>query len=143
MAWCARAWPLTTRTPRCRRLLRPPRLKQQPVHATPAARQRASHTSTVATRGCPGLQPAEQSLAGPQNVTNQFSRVGEDPRLRFFGNVRVGSDIGLAELRKAHHAVRARHCCCALLAFCTFARGSRRHVRRRSYWRTARRATAS
>lgn len=51
----------------------------------------------------PGTDPASLWL---QNVINQFARTGQDPRVSFFGNVHVGTDIGLAELRKAHHAVR-------------------------------------
>ncbi len=43
-----------------------------------------------------------------QNVINQFTRLGQDPRVRFLGNVAVNADISLQELRRHYHAVR---CC--------------------------------
>ena len=42
-----------------------------------------------------------------QNVINQFTRLGEDPRLTFLGNVSVGKDIPLERLRQHYHAVQS------------------------------------
>jgi hypothetical protein len=38
-------------------------------------------------------------------VTNQFSRVAVSGRCSFFGNVRLGMDVSLDELRKLYHVV--------------------------------------
>ncbi|XP_024518798.1 NADPH:adrenodoxin oxidoreductase, mitochondrial [Selaginella moellendorffii] len=38
-------------------------------------------------------------------VINQFSRTAEDERCRFFGNVCLGTDVSLEELRKNYHVV--------------------------------------
>lgn len=40
-----------------------------------------------------------------KNVDNTFAKVAKDPRVRFLGNVAVGSDVKVAELREAYHAV--------------------------------------
>jgi hypothetical protein len=40
-----------------------------------------------------------------QNVINQFTALATNPRLTFLGNVRVGRDIGLPELRAHYNAV--------------------------------------
>jgi hypothetical protein len=40
-----------------------------------------------------------------QNVINQFTQLAQDPRLAFLGNVRVGQDLSLAELRAHYNAV--------------------------------------
>ncbi len=40
-----------------------------------------------------------------QNVINQFTRIGQDERVRFLGNVNVGQDIQLIELRQIYSAV--------------------------------------
>ncbi|WIA12056.1 hypothetical protein OEZ85_012135 [Tetradesmus obliquus] len=40
-----------------------------------------------------------------KNVTNQFTRIAQDPRVNFFGNVNVGRDITLDEIRKLYNAV--------------------------------------
>ena len=42
-----------------------------------------------------------------QNVINQFTRIGQDDRVRFMGNVNVGQDITLHELRQFYSAVRS------------------------------------
>lgn len=42
---------------------------------------------------------------GSQNVINQFTSLAGDPRLSFLGNVRVGQDVGLSELRALYNAV--------------------------------------
>jgi hypothetical protein len=43
-------------------------------------------------------------------VTNQFSTTLSSPRLGYLGNVDVGADVSLAELRRLYHLVRARAC---------------------------------
>jgi len=40
-----------------------------------------------------------------KSVQNDFGKVAEDPRFRFFGNVRVGQDVGMAELRGFYDVV--------------------------------------
>lgn len=40
-----------------------------------------------------------------QNVINQFSQLGEDRRVSYFGNVNVGQDIPLSSLRSIFDAV--------------------------------------
>ena len=43
----------------------------------------------------------------PQNVINQFTELGRDPRVRFMGNVRAGTDVPLSSLRTMYSAVRS------------------------------------
>lgn len=49
-------------------------------------------------------------LSLPENlqqiVINQFSRVAQQERCSFFGNVTLGSSISLSELRELYHVVR-------------------------------------
>ncbi|KAL7735047.1 hypothetical protein ACLKA6_016959 [Drosophila palustris] len=40
-----------------------------------------------------------------KNVINTFTKTAENPRLRFFGNVTLGTDVTLQELRERYHAV--------------------------------------
>ncbi|KAF6253362.1 hypothetical protein COO60DRAFT_1273754 [Scenedesmus sp. NREL 46B-D3] len=40
-----------------------------------------------------------------KNVTNQFTRIAQDPRVNFFGNVNVGRDVTVDEIRKLYNAV--------------------------------------
>ncbi|KAH8371032.1 hypothetical protein KR093_005951, partial [Drosophila rubida] len=40
-----------------------------------------------------------------KNVINTFTKTADNPRLRFFGNVTLGSDVTLQELRERYHAV--------------------------------------
>lgn len=40
-----------------------------------------------------------------KNVINSFTKVGSDPRVQFIGNVSLGSDVKLADLRRAYDAV--------------------------------------
>ncbi|PNH02136.1 NADPH:adrenodoxin oxidoreductase, mitochondrial [Tetrabaena socialis] len=49
-----------------------------------------------------GVAPDHQDT---KNVIRQFSDVAADPRVTFLGNVAVGRDVELAELRRLHHAV--------------------------------------
>jgi hypothetical protein len=47
-----------------------------------------------------------------QNVTNHFTRIAQDPRVNIFGNVNVGSDVTVDEIRKLYNAVSARNLFC-------------------------------
>lgn len=40
-----------------------------------------------------------------QNVINQFTRIAQDPRVSFFGNVCVGKDVTVEELRRIYSLV--------------------------------------
>ncbi|KAH8380821.1 hypothetical protein KR200_001698 [Drosophila serrata] len=40
-----------------------------------------------------------------KNVINTFTKTAEHPRLRYFGNVALGTDVSLKELRERYHAV--------------------------------------
>ncbi|KAH8372677.1 hypothetical protein KR009_002621 [Drosophila setifemur] len=40
-----------------------------------------------------------------KNVINTFTKTAEHPRLRYFGNVSLGEDVSLKELRERYHAV--------------------------------------
>ncbi|KAH8290932.1 hypothetical protein KR054_007186 [Drosophila jambulina] len=40
-----------------------------------------------------------------KNVINTFTKTAEHPRLRYFGNVALGADVSLKELRERYHAV--------------------------------------
>lgn len=40
-----------------------------------------------------------------KNVTNTFDKIAKDPRVQFLGNVNVGHDISVEELREHYHAV--------------------------------------
>ncbi|KAH8297435.1 hypothetical protein KR044_011844, partial [Drosophila immigrans] len=40
-----------------------------------------------------------------KNVINTFTKTADNPRLRFFGNVTLGTDVTLQELRDRYHAV--------------------------------------
>ncbi|VAH58534.1 unnamed protein product [Triticum turgidum subsp. durum] len=42
-------------------------------------------------------------------VVNQFSRVAANPRCSFFGNVTLGSDVSLSELRKTYDVKAIDH----------------------------------
>lgn len=39
-------------------------------------------------------------------MNNQFNQTCVDPRVSYFGNVNVGTDVTLAELRQLYHTVR-------------------------------------
>jgi ferredoxin--NADP+ reductase len=49
-----------------------------------------------------GVAPDHASI---KNIAKRFSRVAEDPRVRFFGNVQVGRDVSVDELRRRYDAV--------------------------------------
>jgi len=40
-----------------------------------------------------------------QNVINQFTRIAQDPRVSFLGNVCVGKDVTVEELRRIYSLV--------------------------------------
>ncbi|KAH7943858.1 hypothetical protein HPB52_012001 [Rhipicephalus sanguineus] len=40
-----------------------------------------------------------------QNVVNTFTNIAKNPRCNLYGNVRLGTDVTVADLRKAYHAV--------------------------------------
>lgn len=60
---------------------------------------------------CPIMQIAHCSFGvAPdhpevKNVINTFTKTAEHPRLRYFGNVALGTDVSLQELRERYHAV--------------------------------------
>lgn len=49
-----------------------------------------------------GVAPDHQKI---KSVTRLYERTLQDERVRYFGNVEYGRDLGLAELRKHYHAV--------------------------------------
>ncbi len=49
-----------------------------------------------------GVAPDHQKI---KTVTKAFSRVAEDPRFRFFGNVEFGRDLSLDDIRAHYHQV--------------------------------------
>jgi ferredoxin--NADP+ reductase len=49
-----------------------------------------------------GVAPDHQST---KRVARAFARTARDPRVHFHGNVELGRDLSLAELREAYHAV--------------------------------------
>ncbi len=56
---------------------------------------------------------AAAAAAACQNVTHHFTVIGKDPRLTYFGNVELGRDVSLDDLRKRYHAVRHDTVCMA------------------------------
>lgn len=60
---------------------------------------------------CPIMQIAHCSFGvAPdhpevKNVINTFTKTAEHPRLRYFGNISLGTDVSLRELRDRYHAV--------------------------------------
>ncbi len=53
----------------------------------------------------PPPAPCPSPVALPQNVINQFTQLAQDGRVGFLGNVRVGRDISLEDLRARYNAV--------------------------------------
>lgn len=45
-----------------------------------------------------------------KNVINTFTKTAKHPQVRFAGNVNLGSDISLQELKEAYHAVLLVSC---------------------------------
>ncbi|MEC8424241.1 MAG: FAD-dependent oxidoreductase, partial [Myxococcota bacterium] len=50
----------------------------------------------------PGVAPDHQGI---KRVSRQFARVASDQRVRFFGNVEVGRDVSVEELRERYDAL--------------------------------------
>lgn len=50
-------------------------------------------------------QPPRLQWGRTQNVINQFSRIASDPRTAFVGNVTVGRDVSVQELRQLYDVV--------------------------------------
>lgn len=40
-----------------------------------------------------------------KNVINTFSKIAKDSRVKFLGNVNVGKDVSIKELKEHYHAV--------------------------------------
>lgn len=40
-----------------------------------------------------------------KNVINTFTKTAEHPNVRYFGNVTLGQDISMQDLKKAYHIV--------------------------------------
>lgn len=40
-----------------------------------------------------------------KNVINTFDKIAKDARVQFLGNVNVGQDVSVAELKEHYHAV--------------------------------------
>ncbi|KAG5191717.1 hypothetical protein JKP88DRAFT_259505 [Tribonema minus] len=53
-----------------------------------------------------GVAPDHPEVKAAQN---DFEQVASDPRVSFFGNVTVGSDVSVAQLRELYHAVVIAH----------------------------------
>ena len=49
-----------------------------------------------------GVAPDHQKI---KSVTKVFDRLAKKPQFRFFGNVELGSDIGVADLRNYYHQI--------------------------------------
>lgn len=44
-------------------------------------------------------------VCSPQNVTKTFGQTARSERCKYYGNITVGRDVTVAELRQAYHAV--------------------------------------
>ena len=60
----------------------------------------------LSTRPAEIYQGVESHTVCVQNVINQFTKLAQDPRVSFLGNVTVGRDISLAALRQHYNGVR-------------------------------------
>ena len=49
-----------------------------------------------------GVAPDHQKI---KSVSKVYDKIAEDPRFRFFGNVRIGKDLAIEELERNYHAV--------------------------------------
>lgn len=49
-----------------------------------------------------GVAPDHQKI---KSVSKVYDKIAEDPRFRFFGNVRIGRDLSIEELERNYHAV--------------------------------------
>lgn len=46
-----------------------------------------------------------------KNVINTFHKTAQNPNVKFFGNINVGKDFSIRQLREAYHAVILVHIC--------------------------------
>ncbi|MFF2299275.1 FAD-dependent oxidoreductase [Arthrobacter sp. NPDC058127] len=53
-----------------------------------------------------GVAPDHEKI---KSITSSFDEIFEDPKVRFFGNVRIGADITLEQLRHRYDAVILAH----------------------------------
>lgn len=60
---------------------------------------------SAAGLGPGGGVSAALPVCSPQNVTKTFGQTARSERCRYYGNVTVGRDVTVAELRQAYHAV--------------------------------------
>lgn len=89
-------------TSRCGRCRYPPPCRPHPSSSPPAALR----ASLLCSAHAPTHPPPPPPRPHPQNVINQFTQLAQgDPRLGFLGNVRVGRDVSLPELRSFYNAV--------------------------------------
>lgn len=49
-----------------------------------------------------GVAPDHQKI---KSVSKVYEKLAEDPRFRFFGNVRIGRDLQIADLERSYHAI--------------------------------------
>jgi ferredoxin--NADP+ reductase len=49
-----------------------------------------------------GVAPDHQKI---KSVSKVYDKIAEDPRFRFFGNVRIGRDLAIADLERNYHAI--------------------------------------
>ncbi len=49
-----------------------------------------------------GVAPDHQKI---KSVSKVYDKIAEDPRFRFFGNVRIGKDLAIEQLERNYHAV--------------------------------------
>ena len=49
-----------------------------------------------------GVAPDHQKI---KSVSKVYDKIAEDPRFRFFGNVRIGRDFAIADLERNYHAI--------------------------------------
>lgn len=40
-----------------------------------------------------------------KNVINTFTKTAKNPRVNFYGNISLGADVSLSELKNAYHVV--------------------------------------
>ncbi len=49
-----------------------------------------------------GVAPDHQKI---KSVSKVYDKIAEDPRFRFFGNVRIGKDLTIEQLERSYHAI--------------------------------------
>lgn len=66
------------------------------------AEDEVEHKMSASPHGLHGVAWRDVAM---QNVTHQFTSLAKDSRVGFVGNVRVGQDVSLGELRERYNAV--------------------------------------